>query len=223
MAIAAAAAAGGDALVNGVAALREHLGSLDPAVLLGEHLLSRTTVWFVGGVFYLAILLAVLTMARLRGGRHWRELVGWRAFTPDRMFWGLVAAGLVWGVASSAAVEFIYPQAKNWVVLPNGLPAMAASFVTIVVLGPLAEELIFRGWIYTSLTARFGGAASIGVTGLLFALAHWEKTHLYAAAVFPLGLLLGYTRRRSESVLASTTFHGIYNGAFWVLTMLGVS
>ena len=55
------------------------------------------------------------------------------------------------------------------------------------------------------------------VSAILFALAHWESTHLYALAVFPVGLALGYVRQRADSIAASITLHSLYNGIAAVL------
>jgi membrane protease YdiL (CAAX protease family) len=54
-------------------------------------------------------------------------------------------------------------------------------------------------------------------TAALFAFLHYEKTHLYALAIFPLGLALGLMREWSGSIKPTIAFHAVYN--FSVLTL----
>lgn len=178
----------------------------------------------LGLAAYAAQILAVLAVARFRGGRDWPSLVAWREWEPRR-HWKLVAvllaATLVWSVVASMAIEHVYPAAKDWVVPPKETPWIVAFLALAVLVGPIGEELLFRGWMYTSLRARFGLRVAVLVTAVLFALAHWESTHLYALAVFPVGLALAIVRERTGSIAPTITFHAIYNGVASVLLFAG--
>ena len=90
---------------------------------------------------------------------------------------------------------------------------VALTVLLAVVMAPLAEELFFRGWLYTSLRARFSFVTALTVTSVLFGLAHFEKTGIYALAVMPVGFVLGFVRERTGSVVATIAIHAIYNGA----------
>ena len=177
--------------------------------------------FLTGSAIYLAVILAVLALARLRGRRHWRDLVAWRPFRMDWRFAGLLAAGLAYGVAASALIGYLHPASRDWFTLPKEPLAIISSFLLIVVLAPLAEELLFRGWIYTSLRRSFGFAVALVATATIFALAHWERTHLYALAVLPVGFALGYVRERTGSTRASALFHALFNFMGWFLTFMG--
>ncbi len=226
LALALAAAAGIDALVNGTGHLSGVFGSLsdlsgrlsDPTGRRADDVLMA--VFSLGSAVYLAAALAILLVARWRGGADWRELLGWRSFTTDGGYWTRVAGAVAYGLLAGFVVLKLNPEAKDWLVLPRGGIALLSIFVLAVVMAPLAEELLFRGWIYTSLRVRLGAGATIGITGVLFALAHWERTHLYALAVLPVGLLLGYARERSGSVRATILMHGIYNCSALVAKIL---
>ena len=212
-----ALAAGVDAWLMGrehLAASLQSLGELagklgDPSQAVRETVMAPMFV--VGSLLYAAAMLAILSLARLRGGRDWRGLVAWRPFAPDAFYWFLVAGAVVYGLVAGYVIVKIHPEAKGWLVMPREARGLVALFALAVVMAPLTEELLFRGWIYTSLRARFGVAASIVVTGALFACAHWERTHLYALAVLPVGLLLGYVRERSGGLRAGLYMHSIYN------------
>lgn len=175
-------------------------------------------------VVYAALSAAVMAAARFRGDRCWRDLLGWHPWHPfraERLFWVVAAAAIAYSLAADAIISHYYPPSRDWVTLPKG-PLWIALFVVLaVVMAPLTEELLFRGWLYTALRAKIGVIAGVLVTAVLFALAHWEKSHLYALAVFPVGLALGFFRERTGSLMASMTFHAVYNGAALATLVFG--
>jgi len=90
-------------------------------------------------------------------------------------------------------------------------------------LGPLAEELVFRGFLQPLLIHNFGPAIGILAASLPFALLHgpqynWSWQHIllltFASAVF------GVTRWRSGSTAASTLVHATYNLTFYTAYLL---
>ena len=174
---------------------------------------------------YAAFSLSVLGAARLRAGvRGWRALVAWRRWHPFRgsaLVWGLLALTLVYSFGADLALEWLHPASKDWVQLPGGRPWVALFVVLAVVAAPITEELFFRGWLYTGLRSRVGATVTIAVTSVLFALAHWEKTHLYALVVLPVGVALGLVRERTGTIGATMAFHAGYNGFASVLLLFG--
>lgn len=185
---------------------------------------SLLLAYWIGTLVYVLISAAVFTLARFRGGADWRRLVAleprgrwWRS----RAYWALVFAAIVYGVVASAAIGKFYPPSKDWFTLEPGVPMLATAFVLVVAVGPFAEELLFRGWIYTSLRARSGTVWSVAISAFLFALAHYDASHLYSLAVFPLGLILGTIRERSGTIWATIAVHALYNFSGWCAAALG--
>jgi membrane protease YdiL (CAAX protease family) len=221
-AVLGALALGADALVNGWSNVYDLLVGARDAARKGEQRTLEMTGIALGCVIYLAAIAAMLTMARLSRGALWREPIAWHGFRTSRFYWALVAFGVAWGLAASAVVEYLLPAAREWFTLPRAPVAVISSFLLVVVLAPIAEELFFRGWIYTGLRQRFGFGLTLGLTSFLFAIGHWEKTHLYAAAVLPVGLALGWVRERTGSTRATALFHGLYNMTGWLLTYLAI-
>ena len=175
----------------------------------------------LGSAVYVAGMVGLWAMARLRAGRSWPLLLAWTPFRADRLYWWLLIAAMVYGVGASLALAYLSPASKTSFAIPDSPLAVMAAFALIVILAPLSEELLFRGWIYTALRWRFGFAPALWGTALLFAVAHWESTHLYALAILPMGLVLGYVRERTGSTKATTLFHMIYNSSGLALTFLG--
>lgn len=172
-------------------------------------------------VFYIALAGAVVLAAKWRGGQHWRDLIGWRSFRlSDRMLWAIIAAALIYSaLANNMAAHFLtHPPVE--LAVPVDPVAAAALFVLAVLAAPVTEELVFRGWIYTGLRFHWGFWPALLTTSVLFAGAHYERTHVYALAVFPIGLALGVVRERTGSVRASILFHALNNFAAFALSAI---
>ena len=164
----------------------------------------------------------LIAFARWRGGRGWRRLLAWAPWSPlraGRRYWLILAGTVVYGLVASIAVGMLYPQSRDWDRLPEHRLPTALFLVLAVVMAPVAEELLFRGWIFTALRARRSAFAAIVLSSAAFAAAHNESSHLYALAVFPVGLALGWMRERTGSIRATMLMHGSYN---LVLTGLGL-
>jgi membrane protease YdiL (CAAX protease family) len=186
---------------------------------------SALFLYSAGVAFYAAIAAAILSLARFRGGVDWRRLLAFpveRRWWRDRAYWALVVAGIAYGAAVSAVLSELYPASKGWFTLERGVASLVLTFILVVVAAPITEEIMFRGWIYTSLRSSFSAFASIVVSAFLFANAHYESSHLYALAVFPVGLLLGVVRERAGTLWATVSLHALYNFSGWLLTALGI-
>ena len=164
---------------------------------------------------YAALSLSVLVAARIRGGQHWRDVVAWLPWSPLRgaaWVWGLAALLILYSAVADTTIEHFHPGFNPLTKMPGEGRWRVLFVILAAVAAPITEELIFRGWLYTSLRAAIGIAASMLLVSVLFAIAHWESTHLYALAVFPVGLALAFVRERTGSIKASMLVHGVYNG-----------
>lgn len=105
----------------------------------------------------------------------------------------------------------------------TGAVPLALTFISLVILPPIVEETVFRGFIFTGLRKyRFIIAAL--VTSVLFAAAHLEfgngKPLLWIAALdtFTLSMVLCYIREKTGSIVPTIFIHAIKNClAFLVL------
>ena len=103
------------------------------------------------------------------------------------------------------------------------------TFISLVILPPLVEELMFRGFLYSSLKRAMPKLAAVVVTSLIFASAHLPEGGasgpLYIAALdtFILSLVLIYLRERTGNLWSSMTLHGLKNGvAFLALFVFNI-
>lgn len=83
------------------------------------------------------------------------------------------------------------------------------SFLTIVVLAPIAEEIAFRGIIFRILSKRTTPVAAIIISAVLFGIFHLNI--MQAIYVLPIGLLLGYTAYKCKSVVPCIFIHMVNN------------
>jgi membrane protease YdiL (CAAX protease family) len=85
-----------------------------------------------------------------------------------------------------------------------------ASLAVMALLAPLVEEAVFRGLLYGWLAGRWGTTVAWLASSVVFAAAHVEPAHVLL--VLPLGLLFGWMRRRTDSLLPSLVSHSLNNG-----------
>lgn len=93
---------------------------------------------------------------------------------------------------------------------------IAAVTVIVAVGAPFFEELFFRGLIRTALVGRFGPTGAIIGQGLLFGLAHYQPANglgnvSIIVTIVALGIVLGYTARRTGRLGAGMIGHGLFN------------
>lgn len=92
-----------------------------------------------------------------------------------------------------------------------------------VSLGPLMEELFFRGFLYPVVARRWGTVWGILLTALPFALIHMAQYGYAWGAVliiFLVGVVLTAVRAKTKSVASSFLAHVGYNGTLMVLAAL---
>jgi uncharacterized protein len=83
----------------------------------------------------------------------------------------------------------------------------------IVILGPLYEELLCRGFLFKGIqNSRFGNAGAVIFTAAFFALLHlFQYDYLYLTIIFVAGLILGMARLKSGSIWLPLILHSLHN------------
>lgn len=104
----------------------------------------------------------------------------------------------------------------------HGAGPLILTFLSLVVLPPITEEILVRGFLYGSLKKWMPQIAAAIVTSIIFASAHLPEGGsggpLYIAAIdtFVLSLVLVYLREKTGSLWASITLHACKNGVAFV-------
>lgn len=99
-----------------------------------------------------------------------------------------------------------------------GVGELLVAGLALVVFAPIAEELIFRGYLFGGLreNLRFWPAAII--TSMLFGAVHGQWN--VALDTFVLSLILCYLREKTGSIWAGMVLHGIKNALAFTLLFL---
>jgi len=138
------------------------------------------------------------------------------------VFWGLL---IIAGILISAFSPDLNNQKQNlgFDNLRNNTET-ALAFISLVILPPLGEEVLMRGYLYSGLRRWWRFWPSLMVTSLVFGLAHLEFGSggplVWAAAIdtFLLSIILVYLRERTGALYAGILLHMLNNFiAFFVV------
>jgi uncharacterized protein len=143
--------------------------------------------------------------------------LGWVWLADPRFVLALLAGLLFWLA--------LFWMARGGLVETGPAPGLAV-LVSLVLLQPLVEELLFRGLLQGRLLMRGWGRRQLGgftlanlAASLLFAALHFAShPPLWAAGVLLPSLLYGYFRDRYDSVLPAIALHVFYNAGYFLLS-----
>lgn len=97
-----------------------------------------------------------------------------------------------------------------------------AVLPSVAIGAPLAEELIFRGQLFTALSAsRLGVSGAILLTSAVWALLHFTEPWLSIGLIFVMGFVLGFLMYRFGSIWVVMVCHGAWNGIYALLIFAG--
>lgn len=149
-----------------------------------------------------------------------------RALASGLGFFALAfTAVLAVSVALSPFLRAAEPPQKELIELLSrmrGPLSVGLLFLTVAVVAPLFEELLFRGlllpWLGERLEARLGRRGgwllAVAVSGLLFGAMHLQPLGLPTLGT--LGIVLGFAFLRTGNLLTSILVHGLWNGGIFL-------
>lgn len=172
--------------------------------------LYRYETAVAGAVLYLAFAAAVAFMAR---GPDAREFLGLRRPPSWPMAAALAAATYAAIMAGASALLYALDGAGEQGLTPESWDSTragqyAANALVVALIGPVVEELLYRG-AGVSIFRRFGGAAAVIVTALPFALGHGLVRAMPALLLF--GVLIALLRLRTRSIYPPILVHCAFN------------
>lgn len=156
-------------------------------------------------------LAAYLLYRRRRGGPRGVGRFSMRGMNPVLLVWGILLM-----FAVSVVLEpllSLLPQVPN--VYGRGIWA----FLTLAVMAPLFEEVLFRGVLLESMRPRYGVVVAWVLSSVLFGVVHVHPTVVVNA--FFMGLVLGFIYLVSGSLWASIILHAVNNAAAYLLLVSG--
>lgn len=175
--------------------------SFDADVLeIAESMQAR----FVAITYAISMVLCFVMLWIYRTLRGWQWILSFRApgwASPIRLLWGYL---LMWCV--SIAIE---PVAE---LLPGNQDGMGSGgwlLISAVLLAPLFEEIIFRGYTAGILRRLYGGLAAWILSATIFGLVHIVPSVILTATLS--GLVLSYFYLRYRSLVMVITLHAMNN------------
>lgn len=201
----------GDSLAAGGEALKD----------AGGRLLAFTVVMAV--VQTVVLLGAVYLFVIRKHGLRWADLGLRPAVPPWYSRAALFAVLLVPAVALINALlgritgaPFENPQI--YAIAPGGFSwtGLVLMLVVVGIVAPFAEEVAFRGVLFTWLRDRFGVTLGVLVSSLFFSLLHGLPQLI--PALFVVGAVLAVLYHRSGSLWTAILAHGLFN-ALMVLAL----
>ena len=98
---------------------------------------------------------------------------------------------------------------------------MILAFITLVIVAPVAEEIVFRGYLYGKVKKYIGTIGATLLVSACFGLVHLQPNLI--VDTFALGVILCVLRELTGSIWAGVILHMIKNGiAFYVLFIANI-
>ncbi len=178
---------------------------------------NEVNLMFVHEILQCAFIVGgVLLFLRLRGNTL--QSIGWRPPQNEQAYvrailFGVLTCSLMLMV--SGLLTQIFPQWANTqnvvstVLQANSRWEIFAMFISVGVLAPLCEEILFRGYLYHAVHVKFGKWVSLILTSFIFAAVHGQWFQLLP--LFLAGVCLNWFYLRTESLIATVLMHSAWN------------
>ena len=140
----------------------------------------------------------------------WQEDLG--IARPDvRLGFIWFAIYIAWMLGSNYFMNWRGPwDFTIWIQTPLAVSILRVLAVSI--LGPIAEELIFRGMLFSRFSrTKMGAFGAIVLTSALWAVMHYFYSPGVIGVIFIGGLLLGAARHYSKSIVFPVLMHITWN------------
>lgn len=183
-------------------------------------------IFNIGLQFFLAGLVTAMVVGRIRPalwlGLRWKDwpwvaliapatvLTVWAAFA------GLYAMGYH-ALIESLGVEMVQ-DTVNLFQTTQDMNVLILMAFTAVIVAPICEEVVFRGYIYPVLKRFSGPWVGALVSALVFSAAHGSLAALLPLFIF--GLVLVFLYEWTGSIWAPIAAHFLFNGATVAIQLL---
>jgi membrane protease YdiL (CAAX protease family) len=163
----------------------------------------------------LIILGVPLLLVAAREGRA--ADLGWRSASLAELLRTPGVALLLFGASWLYSILFVslFPDAAPALVEETTAQSEALggpwplTALVAVVAAPVAEEVLFRGFLYGGMRTRLGPGGAAAFSSLFFSLSHGMP--LAAPVLFLLGLALAAAYERRRSLLLPVAIHALFN------------
>lgn len=95
----------------------------------------------------------------------------------------------------------------------NSLEMVMLMLATICLVGPIVEELVFRGWLFRQIEqTKFGSIGALFLSSILFTVIHTQyDSFITVIMIFMQSLFLGFIRYKTCNISYSIVIHILFN------------
>lgn len=172
----------------------------------------------VGMALTPSMLLAMLCMFLYlwKAGYVPRDKQAWSCVSP-----AFLVLALLWGLSTTLLIDFLLSflpalpdlMKEQFDVLQSGW----VGILSITLLGPVLEELLFRGGVTRVLLERYSPAKAILLSALIFGIFHINPAQVVSA--FLAGLLFAWIYYRTRSLVPCILIHILNNSLAVALSL----
>jgi membrane protease YdiL (CAAX protease family) len=169
------------------------------------------------------LLVPLIILASHFSAQSWQETLALRPFRLRSLyFWLLVLC--VFLAVQTLAERLLKIEPDSFVLLINDSKSIPLA-ILMVVLAPIMEEFLFRGYLFKAWRSSWLGlTGTLIVTSLLFTVLHWGQYQwILLVIIFIFSIILGLAREKTGSVWVPVILHSLNNLLFTILVVfLGI-
>jgi len=171
---------------------------------------------FIGYALWFLCLYALL---RFKYDRPFWQSMAWNKPPVHLVFYAALGPVLAFAVGLSGTLLKTPELDMPMMELMKDRISLITVGVFAVTLGPLCEEVVFRGFYLPRLAKSLGPVAGVLITSLVFASLHgpqyaWSWRHILL--ITGAGAAFCLVRLRTNSTAAATVMHATYNLTFFI-------
>lgn len=179
-------------------------------------------VWITAIGLLLADLILLLVFWKRRYTRFGKDFgfTFGEAFSSKKLYLSCIV-GAIGCLLFDLMAEFYLPIPENPELLETLMQMMTnpIGLISVCLIGPLTEEVIFRGAIERRLLERYKNPwIAIVVSALFFAVAHFNFAQAFTAII--IGIFMGWIYYRTRSIWPTVLIHVVNNTAASVLALV---
>lgn len=170
----------------------------------------QSLVTFISAPFVIGL---ILLFAKIRKGITVKQYLGFNnPGIKSIIKWCLIGIGLI-GISDTITYFLdkpIVPEVMVDMYKSSYFPPLL--LLDVIIIASVLEELFFRGFLFVGIkNSKIKAAGAIILTSLVWSLLHSQYDVYGIFSIFLSGLLLGYSRVKSNSIYPPIAIHIIFN------------
>lgn len=124
----------------------------------------------------------------------------------------LIAGAICLGILLTAFTSSLFPQSgleAEGTVETIGVNSFVYSLLLIAILPAVCEEIMFRGFVLTALSARMKVAGALALSAAIFGIYHMSIVKFFTTGL--LGLAICYVAHKTGSIFPGIIMHAVNN------------